>query len=188
LATLSVILTILAPSFSMSRASSCSYLETTIKRKLAGPQAPSLKLREALETGISVFDVLDYDSGESYACASLFSGNPLRPTVRNALRLSSRPDDLLLVERVVVHPHHCGHGIGLLSMQAWFNTVATPTTLVVCQPSPLADDGRPLLSDDPEFDLGLETLRRYWSKAGFIQVAGSDLFIASTESASRPVP
>jgi hypothetical protein len=55
-------------------------------------------------------------------------------------------------------------------------------TLSACRRRPTAS------GDDPEFDLGLETLRRYWSKAGFIQVAGSDLFIASTESASRPVP
>lgn len=143
------------------------------------------KLHEAVDVGVSVFDVLDYDSGETYACASLFRGNSLKPAVRNALGLSSPPDDLLLIERVVVHPQHRGHGIGLLSMRAWMNTFARSTTLVVCQPSPLTDEGQPLVDNDPGFDVRLERLRRYWSKAGFSQLAGSDLFVATTESAAR---
>jgi hypothetical protein len=137
------------------------------------------KLAAALDVGLTVFDLLDEESGESAQCLTLFHGNNLKRSVARLLSLPLEPFDPLLVERVVIYPELRGHDFGLLAMRTWISTFAGPTTLVACQPSPLNDDGVPIVDDNPQFRVGLTKLQRYWSKAGFRRAGSSDIYVAT---------
>jgi hypothetical protein len=69
LATLSVILTILASLFQHVEGKLLVLAGDDEQTQVGWTTGALFKLRDALETGIGVFDVLDYDSGESYAYA-----------------------------------------------------------------------------------------------------------------------
>ena len=97
--------------------------------------AYSVHLGEALEDGVSWFDVLDSRSADTAMYVALI--NPKESWHTEWVELTFEPftSELLILDRIRIEPEYRGHGYGLYAAQLMINGFAS-NGLVACVPAP----------------------------------------------------
>jgi hypothetical protein len=84
--------------------------------------------------------------------------------------------DVLFIEEITLKPKYRGKNIGHLAVQTMIRTFRSGSGLVVLKPFPVIETETPYsINRAREEDLGVEKLRRYWSKMGFEQIPGTNM-------------
>ena len=152
-------------------------------------EATKLLFSDALESGHSLLNLFD-TSGETEECAKLFDDFSEFLKDRYAILLNCPVvDNVALINHIQIYPEHRGHGYGLLTMRCLLNDLADSDSLVVCKPFPLnvGRDGHPVDVRDEDQDIAARKqeqhkLQRYWRRAGFRRMSGTELYALNREN------
>jgi hypothetical protein len=148
------------------------------------------------DAGEGLFDVMDGHSSEMAQYHAAFfkpKGWDYKETIRRQFAdiLSL---DLLVLDRAEIEPPHRKHGLGLLAISRTIDVFGANCALVAMKPFPLQfaqylDSGwrAPEGVQDPtaEFRIARQKLCRYWERAGFKRVSGTQ-FWALCPGVGRP--
>jgi hypothetical protein len=150
--------------------------------------AYSVHLDQALEDGVSWFEVLDAPTSDMAMYIDLISPNESAYTDWVQSNLEPLGSKLLIIDRVRIEPEHRGHGYGLCAAQLMIQGFTSDDGLVACVPAPyeLLEDAPCVTPEDdqspkqiPGWTAAEAKLRQYWSLLGFRQVPESDVFALS---------
>jgi hypothetical protein len=141
-----------------------------------------VRINQAQEDGVSVYDVLDAHSGdaEEYCCLLTGAGDWV-PLIQETFE--PYEGNLLIINTVQINECYRGGGLGLWAVRRLIDSFQASCGLVVMHPWPIGPDG-PLNADK----LGREgqiKLQRYWARLGFRPVRFDppdcqDIFALST--------
>jgi len=144
-----------------------------------------IQVGRVAEAGQDLGDIMDSESSELAEYHSVFF-NPQGCDYKDSIRrqfVDICPMDLLILDRAEIEPAFQKRGIGLLAISRTIDIFGEGCGLVAMKPFPLQFRNYqdpawspPSGVDNPgaAFRAAREKLRRYWSRAGFRRVDGTD--------------
>lgn len=144
-----------------------------------------IQVGRVADAGQDLGEIMDAESSELSECHSTFF-KPHQCDYKDSIRrqfVDICPSDLLILDRLEIQPAFQKRGIGLLAVSKTIDTFGESCGLVAMKPFPLQfrsyrDPAWSPPADvvDPQaaFRAAREKLRKYWSRAGFKRVNGTD--------------
>jgi hypothetical protein len=96
----------------------------------------SVRLSNALDDGVSWFDVLDSYNDDIALYSALVEPDGSSYTERVQSKLEPFASDLLILDRIRVEPQYRGKGYGLYAAQPMIQAFGPPGGIVACAPAP----------------------------------------------------
>jgi GNAT superfamily N-acetyltransferase len=151
----------------------------------------SVRLSNALDDGVSWFDVLDSYNDDIALYSALVEPDGSSYTEWVQSKLEPFASDLLILDRIRVDPKFRGKGYGLYAAQLMIQGFGPSGGLVACVPAPYellqkyqvpsVGEALTMSREDrlPEWKPAQMKLRELWSLLGFEPVPESDVFVLS---------
>jgi hypothetical protein len=148
--------------------------------------ASVIHISRALDENWNLYDILDAPSGEIADCLQLFAevnydtltldSYEYNEHVLKLFKNDVWAGDILLAEKIEIHPPYRGNDAGLIAMRGLINTFGGDCQLVVCKPFPLQYSCKVDAENQLGFKAALSKLKKYWKRAGFKRVPKTDLY------------
>lgn len=98
--------------------------------------------------------------------------------------------DLLYLDKMEIKKGHRGQSLGLHVARETIEVFCKNMALVICQPYPMSikrdDEGQ--VTDKVGLRIGLQKLRAYWERLGFVQLPGTEYWVFSNAYNLDEVP
>jgi GNAT superfamily N-acetyltransferase len=157
--------------------------------KVGYTSAYYLPAYDAIEGGVSVFEMYDATSSELEECyAALFDGNELKEDVVDGqFDGDVMTKDVLYLARIEILPAHRGRNLGLAVTRRMIERFGPATGLVAMIPFPLRSSQLQQSAEEMEMDefdqdheRSQKKLENYYSRLGFERVGDTRVFALTT--------